>query len=420
MVALTDEARERIDGGASRLLKIYGGDPTCSQSTGAAMERFFSKLGKRFGPLVGQDGYRALLQEAHRGLVKEHPVLERYPVVQEGNPYFGGLHTRVGKEDPGEIWAALTGLVDEFLSRAGALGRVEEFSLRQSPGTRNGVRALNPGVLIPGPGMDRRLPEDLYPDDVLDAPLESHGTEKTRISEPWNILIMDRDRVTCEALAGALDGAKDFHVVDWGLAAEDVKGKVRTEHVDFVVVSAHLPSDEVLEVCRWLRQESPGKEPYIVVTGIPGDPAMALRFLEAGAAAFTLEDFSVQGLRLTLRLLARGETVFPLRLQHLISMRLSELAELVRDRGLNPDSLSHLTAREGEVLTLLDEGLTNKEIARKLFISEGTVKSHVHQILRKLKVRDRGEAVRVLRLQRASPGKLVLTRTGFRKEPVAG
>ena len=260
------------------------------------------------------------------------------------------------------------------------------------------------------------MPEDLLPDAAPEAPLESHETAKTRISEPWKICIMDRDRVTCEALAGALDSAKDFHVVDWGLSAEDVKDKVRTERLDFVVVSAHLPSDQVLEICRWLRQESPGEEVQIVVTGIPKDPATALRFLEAGAAGFTMEDFSVQGLRLTLRLLARGETVFPLRLQHLISLRLSELAELVRDRGLNPDSLSSLTAREGEVLTLLEEGLTNKEIARKLFISEGTVKSHVHQILKKLKVRDRMEAVRVLRLQRAGPGKLVLTRTGFRKE----
>jgi DNA-binding NarL/FixJ family response regulator len=64
----------------------------------------------------------------------------------------------------------------------------------------------------------------------------------------------------------------------------------------------------------------------------------------------------------------------------------------------------------------MDEALTNREIARRLYISEGTVKSHVHQILRKLNVRDRNEAVRVLRLQRAAPGKLVLGRTGFRKE----
>jgi DNA-binding NarL/FixJ family response regulator len=117
-----------------------------------------------------------------------------------------------------------------------------------------------------------------------------------------------------------------------------------------------------------------------------------------------------------LRLSARGESVFPLRLQHLMSLRLSELAELLQDRGLDQDIVSALTSREGEVLLLLDEGLTNRQIAKKLFISEGTVKSHVHQILKKLKVRDRNEAVRLLHLQQAAPGELVLTKTGFRRE----
>ncbi|MFO8174203.1 MAG: response regulator transcription factor [Longimicrobiales bacterium] len=416
MVKLQSQVSDQGEREASRILRIYGGDPSCSASTGAALERFFSKLGKRFGPLVGRDGYRALLQEAHRGTVKKHPVLERYPVAREGNPFFGGLHAGLESEEPGEVWAALTGLVDEFLSRAGALGRSEELALRTGKTGRDPTRGIHQDVLIPGPSLDRRLPEEMLPDDSGELPLlEAHAREEPRLSRPWRILIMDRDRVTCEALAGALGGARDFDVVEWGLSAKEVKQKVGAEDIDFVVVSAHLPPAEVLEVCRWFRQEFPEKAPYIVVTGLPPDPATALRFLEAGSSAFTMEDFSVQGLRLTLRLLARGETVFPLRLQHLISLRLSELAELVRDRGLNPETLSSLTAREGEVLMLLDEGLTNREIAKKLFISEGTVKSHVHQILRKLKVRDRMEAVRVLRLQRAAPGKLVLTRTGFRK-----
>jgi len=227
---------------------------------------------------------------------------------------------------------------------------------------------------------------------------------------------MDRDQMTCEALAQALGQARDFNVIEFGTTAAEVQEKVRVEDIDFVVASAHLPSDEVLEVCRWLRREFTGEFPHVVVTGLPADEAVMLRFLEAGAVAFTMEEFSVEGLRLVLRLTGRGESVFPLRLQHLMSLRLSELAELVRDRGLNPDTLSTLTSREGEVLLRLEEGLTNRQIAKRLFISEGTVKSHVHQILKKLKVRDRNEAVRLLRLQRAAPGELVLTKTGFRRE----
>lgn len=246
---------------------------------------------------------------------------------------------------------------------------------------------------------------------------EDPGEERTaRSSDPWRIAVMDRDRITCEAMVRALDDAGDFQVVGYGMNPEEIQEMMEAGDIDFVVASSHLPTEDVLEVCRWLRREHTGDFPHVVVTGLPSDDAVILRFLEAGGAAFTMEEFSVEGLRLALRLLARGEAVFPLRLQHLMSMRLSELAELVRDRGLNPDTLSDLTAREGEVLLLLEEGLTNREVARRLYISEGTVKSHVHQILRKLNVRNRKEAVRVLRLQRASPGKLVLGKAGFRKK----
>jgi DNA-binding NarL/FixJ family response regulator len=139
----------------------------------------------------------------------------------------------------------------------------------------------------------------------------------------------------------------------------------------------------------------------VVISGLPEDYGLILRLLEAGAAAVALEDFSLEGLRLNIRLLARGEAVLPLKLQYLMSQRLKELAGLVRDRGLDLEPLSVLSPREVEILELMEQGLTNRRIARRLFITEGTVKGHVHQILKKLKVRGRAEAARVLRLGRA-------------------
>jgi DNA-binding NarL/FixJ family response regulator len=213
---------------------------------------------------------------------------------------------------------------------------------------------------------------------------------------------MDRDLATCQAMADALDRARDFNVLGHGVRVEDIESIADARNVDFVVVSGHLPTNEVLSLCRWSRKEHTGEPPHIVVTGLPRDESLILRFLEAGAAAFTMGAFSVEGLRLSIRLLARGEAVFPLRLQHLMSRRLSELAEMVRDRGLNPDAISTLTPRESDVLHLMEQDLTNKEIAQRLYISEGTVKSHVHHILRKLQVRDRKQAVRVLHLREAA------------------
>jgi RNA polymerase sigma factor (sigma-70 family) len=215
---------------------------------------------------------------------------------------------------------------------------------------------------------------------------------------------MDRDRATCEAMAAALETDEEFEISGFALTPDQVQERVEDDEVHFVIASASLPSRHLMEVCRWFRREFTGEFPHVVITGMPKDPAMAIRFVENGSPAFTMEDFSLQGLRLTLRLLARGEALFSPKLQHLMSLRLSELAEMGRDRGLDLDAITKLTPREREVLDLLDQRLTNREIGKKLFIVEGTVKSHVHQILKKLNVRHRKEAVRLLRLRRTTDG----------------
>jgi two-component system NarL family response regulator len=217
---------------------------------------------------------------------------------------------------------------------------------------------------------------------------------------------MDRDLRACQETGRSLDRAGEFQVVGNATTAEEVEQVVAVDDLDFVVASRDLPTGEILEVCRWIREHHEDRPPHVIVTGLPPDEDVILRYLEAGAAGFTLEEFSVGGLRLVMRLIARGESVFPLRLQHLMALRVSELAELVRERGLEPDLLGSLTRREMEVLELLERNLTNREIAERLYVSEGTVKSHVHQVLKKLRAGDRKEAVRVLRLQRVAPGRL--------------
>lgn len=349
---------------AIRILRRYGADPARGAKTGRAATRFFARLRRRFTPLVGPNGYRGLLEQALARALERHPVLEHWSIAGEDGPLAEDLDETVSGDgvDPAEVWDGLVALTAEFLALSHALGRREPSR--------------------PGPGS-------IHPDG---------GPERA-----WRILLLDQDLATCQAMAQAVDRAKDFQVVGYGLDPDELAKQVEAEGADFVVVSGHLPSNVVLDICRSCRRERVEERPYVVVTGLPPDDALILTFLEAGAAAYTMGELSVQGLRLTLRMLTRGESVFPLHLQHLMSLRLSELADAARERGLDPDRLSNLTSRERDVLVLLDEGLTNREIAARLFISEGTVKSHVHQILRKLRVRDRTEAARLLRLRRAGP-----------------
>jgi len=397
----------------SRILRIYGGNPDSASSTGAAFEGYLSRLGRRFWPLVGQEGYRALLEEAHKTILKDHPVLEKPPVVPGGNPYFGGLQVSLKDERPEEVWPALTELLGAFLSRAGALGRWAELSIWEEGETDGGpLRTGNSGMPSGPEGIRFPSGAEVHVDHTVDGEAGS----RLHRTNPWKVAVIAPDRSSCEALVGALESARDFHVAGCGRSAGEVVGMIGMGRVDFMVVDAQLSSDEVLRAPSRLGGGAHGVRPLLVVMGFSGDLWAALRLIEAGAAGFIMGEFSVQALRLTLRLLARGEAVFPPQLQHLISLRLSELAELVQERGLSSDVLSELTARQGEVLLLLGQGMTNREIAGELFISEGTVKSHVHQILRKLRVRDRGEAVDVFRLSQAAPGESVLTSSGFRRK----
>jgi DNA-binding NarL/FixJ family response regulator len=233
--------------------------------------------------------------------------------------------------------------------------------------------------------------------------LAHRGEEGSALSrEVWKIAVMDRDRATCEAVGRTLAEARDFKIQGYATRAAEAKRLMGHGNLDFVVASSHLPTRDILEVSRWLRKRGPRKRPHLLVTGLPDDDATILGYLESGASGFTVGEVSVEGLRLAMRSIARGEAVVSMRLTHLLILRVAELAELVRDRGLDPASVDELTPKENEVLTLLDEDLTNREIAKRLYVSEGTIKSHVHQILRKLKVRGRKEAVRIYRLWKAS------------------
>jgi len=365
---------------AVRILTRYGADPSSGPETGSAMERFFSVFHRRFDRLFGKGGYRSLIEQAHHHAMKSHPALEHWPVLGEGNPFFGVLREGVLRDDPAEVWAGAVALTAHFLQLVERLARRGEMDglVEADTWDRTGKGG--------GASVDSRPVEE--------------GWEGVRSRRAWRILIVDRDVATCEAMARSLEEAPDFLVVNCAYTIEEVQTRVGAEEVDFVVASGHLPAKEVLRLCGWLQETASERVPQVVISGLPEDYGLILRFLEAGAAAVALEDFSLEGLRLNIRLLARGEAILPLRLQHLMSRRLNELAGLVRDRGLDLEALSDLSPREAEVLDLMEEGLTNRQIARRFFITEGTVKGHVHQILKKLKVRGREEAAKVLRLGR--------------------
>lgn len=174
--------------------------------------------------------------------------------------------------------------------------------------------------------------------------------------------------------------------------------------IDAVVAAADLSGDDALRLAGQLRGGPDA--PFLVITGLPPSDPILVQYLEAGADAYLTEELSLGGLLLVLRLLDRGEVLVAPPTAHLLVRRIHAMADLLEASGVDVSAMADLTSREKEVLDLLGHRLSNKEIAKRLYIGVGTVKSHVHSILGKLDVRDREEARKVLLLARSRAGGL--------------
>ncbi len=134
--------------------------------------------------------------------------------------------------------------------------------------------------------------------------------------------------------------------------------------------------------CAWSSSPPPRRNP------------ISIRLAEAGVGGFFLHDGSVEELAAVIYGVMRGEASFPPRLAATLLQRLSALAAQVPDQA----GEAALTARELEIATLVAQGLSNKEIARRLHITLATVKNHVHSILNKLQVTRRADVGQRLRV----------------------
>ena len=142
----------------------------------------------------------------------------------------------------------------------------------------------------------------------------------------------------------------------------------------------------------------------IVALTLGGDDESILRCAETGILGFVSRDGSVDDLKTAIRSVARGELICSARVAGFLARRLAALDST----PVAQSPCNHLTAREMEILRLVERGLVNKEIARGLHISVATVKNHVHSLLNKLGVESRQDAAEVLRNSWASAARLTL------------
>jgi DNA-binding NarL/FixJ family response regulator len=205
------------------------------------------------------------------------------------------------------------------------------------------------------------------------------------------ILIVDDHPVTREALAALLQQS-GFTVV--GQAADGETAVARADELapDLILLDLSLPGMNGLEALPRLRAAAPAAE--VVVLTASGTEENLLGAIRGGAAGYLLKSEPPERIVEFLRGVARGEAA----LSGAIARRLLDTVRETggRETGV-PDSIAaELTAREVEILLLLDDRLETDEIAKRLFISEHTVRSHVKGVLRKLGVSSRRDAVEKL------------------------
>jgi DNA-binding NarL/FixJ family response regulator len=205
-----------------------------------------------------------------------------------------------------------------------------------------------------------------------------------------SVLIVDDHPLTREAL-GALLTQHGFSVVGQASDGEEAIGTARRLQPRLVLLDLSMPGLPGLEALPRLREAAPGCE--VVVLTASGTEENLLAAIRGGAAGYLLKSEPPGRIAEFLRGVARGEAA----LSGEIARRLLDEVRNGGRRSGVPDPIAReLSAREVEVLLLLDEHLGTDQIARRLFISEHTVRSHVKSLLRKLGVSSRREALEAL------------------------
>ena len=202
------------------------------------------------------------------------------------------------------------------------------------------------------------------------------------------VVVADDHEVVRAGFAALLDTQPDFTVLGTAADGAEAVQISRELRPDVVLMDVRMPGTDGIEATRQLTGATGGPR-VIILTTFDLDEYV-YDGLCAGASGFLLKDVTAERLFDAVRVVAAGEAL----LAPTVTRRLiSEFARL-RPAALAPAAaVAQLTARETEVLRLLAEGLSNAEIARRLVITEETVKTHVSRVLHKLALRDRAQAV---------------------------
>jgi len=194
------------------------------------------------------------------------------------------------------------------------------------------------------------------------------------------VLIVDDDALIRDSLQLLLNLEDDFQVVATATNGQEAFSKFQEHQPDLVLMDVRMPVMDGVLGTRLIREHS--RNVKIVILTTFKDDEYIKAALKNGASGYILKSQPAESIIETLRTVARGNIV----LEQDIA---TSLTGMISDQPKNSKEDLLLSAREREILELVSEGLSNREIAEKIFLSEGTVRNYITTLLEKLSLRDR-------------------------------
>lgn len=203
--------------------------------------------------------------------------------------------------------------------------------------------------------------------------------------KPVRLLLIDDHRIVLEGLKSTLELEDDFEVAGLATGGREAARLFRQLRPDVVLLDLVLKGETGVDICRLLMEADPEANVIILTTYLDEDRLFDCIF--AGAKGYVIKDVEPDELKKIIRRVAEGQSILDPQITNRVMQRLRRNeSERLTEALMSP--------RRIEVLRLLAEGLTNRDIGRVLYLSESTIKYHVHQSMQAFGVGRRAELVR--------------------------
>jgi len=206
--------------------------------------------------------------------------------------------------------------------------------------------------------------------------------------EPIRVVVVDDQELFRRGLVMLVGAEDDIEVIGEASDGDEALELAESKAPDVILMDVRMPKRSGIEACVAIKQAAPAAK--IIMLTMSDEEADLYEAIKNGASGYLLKDASIDEVSQAIRVVADGQSLIS---PSMATKLLEEFKTISRTGGKDDTIAPKLTDRELEVLNLVARGLNNREIAKQLFISENTVKNHVRNILEKLQLHSRMEAV---------------------------